>query len=374
MTEKLSGSPTDTHECTDSLGFSFTPSYLPRGHSEHVDLSGADEELVSLSASLPLGLADLCGIILAGGEGQRLRPLIHRTTGKYLPKQYVNFIGRRSMLEHTFARAEKLIAANRIFAVINRNHLEFPEVKRQIAGRPESSLVTQPQNKETGPGVLLALMQVYKRFPAATVVLFPSDQFILEEDVFMAHVYLAYRGVARDSSRIVLLGMSPTEADPGYGYVVPGQSIEASPNAPRRIEFFVEKPAIELSRKIIRRGALWNTLVIIARCKTLLDLIECTAPDLYRRFDPLLESNGAAEEQAVLERVYRSLSPMNFSTGILERLPTARQRQVALVLPVTGVFWSDWGTEDRVRETVCKLGYQHKVHAELREQASEAIA
>ena len=151
---------------------------------------------------------NLCGIVLAGGDGKRLQRLIHRLRGDMLPKQFVNFVGDGSMLESTFLRAEKLIPSDRIFTVANWAHLKYPEVRRQISSRPRGSIVVQPDNKDTGPGLLLPLMHVYKRYPESTVVVFPSDHFILEEDLFMSHVYLAYRAVERDPSRLVLLGIS----------------------------------------------------------------------------------------------------------------------------------------------------------------------
>lgn len=272
--------------------------------------------------SLPIcKTPNLCGIVLGGGDGERLRPLIHRLRGHSLPKQYVNFVGTRSMLEHTFHRAEKLISSDRMFAVINRDHLNFSEVQQQISRRPRATLVVQPVNQETGPGVLLPLMHVYKRFPESTVVMFPSDHFILEEDLFMSHVYQAFRAVVRDGSRIVILGMAPHEADSEYGYIVPGEEIEdPGLGSFRKIELFVEKPATEAAQKIIRSGALLNTLVIVARCKTLVDAVQCTMPELHRSFQHILQAIGTPEEQRVLERVYHELRPVNFSRGVLERL------------------------------------------------------
>ena len=134
--------------------------------------------------------SDRCGIILAGGEGERLRPFIRQLRGGLLPKQYVNFIGTRSMLEHTFHRTEKLIPPERLFTVVSRNHLSYPEVRQQLSSRPLDTVVVQPVNRETGPGILLPLMHIYKRFPESTVAVFPSDHFIVEEELFMAHVYL----------------------------------------------------------------------------------------------------------------------------------------------------------------------------------------
>jgi mannose-1-phosphate guanylyltransferase len=160
---------------------------------------------------------NLCGIVLAGGEGKRLQPLIHRLRGDILPKQFVNFVGDGSVLEHTFLRAEKLIPSDRIFTVANWAHLKCPEVRRQISSRPRGSVVVQPDNKDTGPGLLLPLM---------------------------SHVYLAYRAVERDPSRLVLLGIELDTPEPEYGYILPGEKLKTMVCLGAfTISRFIEKPA-----------------------------------------------------------------------------------------------------------------------------------
>jgi mannose-1-phosphate guanylyltransferase len=98
------------------------------------------------------------------------------------------------MLEHTFDRAEKSISPERLFTVVGRNHLNYPEARRQLSARPEGTIVVQPENKETAPGLLLPLMHLVKRDPTSRVAVFPSAHFIVEEDLFMLHVQ---RGGAR---------------------------------------------------------------------------------------------------------------------------------------------------------------------------------
>ena len=297
-----------------------------------------------------------CGIILSGGNGKRLRDVVYRRRADYLPKQYLNFIGKRSMLEHTFQRAEKLIPTQKLLVVIAKEHLQFDEVRHQIASSPRECIVIQPENKDTGPGILLPLMHLYKGYPDAIVALFPSDHFILEEDLFMQHVDRAFRIVESNGSRIVLLGMEPNEPDPEYGYIVPGEKIDDSePDSVRQVALFVEKPAAQAAKKIIRSGALWNTLVLVVRCKTLLQAIQRAVPELYRSFEPIQSAIGTPDEQRVIEEVYQKLPSLNFSKGVLEVL-SFEHRQALVVLPVPGVTWSDWGTSDRLSSMLRQLG------------------
>jgi mannose-1-phosphate guanylyltransferase len=312
--------------------------------------------MTNLKPNDALGSADRWGIILSGGNGTRLRDLVYRRRADHLPKQYLNFIGKRSMLEHTLHRAEKLIPAQKLLTVISKEHLQFDEVRRQIAWRPQECIIVQPTNKDTGPGILLPLMHLYKRSPDAIVTLFPSDHFILEEDLFMQHIERAFRIVESDGTRMVLLGTEPNEPDPEYGYILPGERIGSRElDGDRTVEMFVEKPSAEAAKMIMRKGALWNTLVLVVTCKTLLQAIEHATPELYRAFEPIQSATGTPDEQRIVERVYQKLPPLNFSKRVLEMLSYGN-RQNLTVLPVRGVTWEDWGTSNRLSNTLRQLG------------------
>jgi len=293
------------------------------------------------------------GIILAGGEGERLRPFIRQLRGGLLPKQYVNFIGTRSMLEHTFHRTEELIPPERLFTVVSRNHLSYPEVRRQLSDRPLDTVVVQPVNKETGPGILLPLMHAYKRYPQSVVAVFPSDHFIVEEELFMAHVDLAFSAVEQNPSCLVLLGVQSSEPDPEYGYIVPGR--EVYPGL-CEVSRFIEKPEPHAALKLIQKGGLWNTMVMIFKARTMVDLVCRAAPQMYRFFGQILDAIGTAGETDAVNDAYRRLEAVNFSKGLLESFSVEYASRL-MVLPVRGVYWSDWGSEHRIMSVLQNAGY-----------------
>jgi len=296
------------------------------------------------------------GLILAAGDGTRLRDYVRQITGDGLPKQYVNFIGRRSMIEHTFRRAEKLIPPERVFTVVGRHHLAHGAVRRQLAGRHDGSVIVQPANKETGPGILLPLMHICKRCPDAIVSVFPSDHFILEEDRFMAHVDLAAQAVARNPSRIVLLAMEAQSAEEEYGYVVPREhGGEIDVHGTHRVARFVEKPNKHAAQHLCDSGALWNTMVMVFKAKTLLQMIQAIDCKIYLQFVRILKAIGSGDEQATIDAVYGDLAPINFSKGIMEKIATIYPETIS-VLPVLQVYWSDWGSPQRLLATQRLLG------------------
>lgn len=289
-------------------------------------------------------------LILAAGEGRRLQALVQQLKNETLPKQYVNVIGRRSMLEHTFERAEKLIPAEQIVTVVGRHHLRHPDVRRQLAPRPPENIVVQPTNRETGPGILLPLMFVYKRCPEAVVAVFPSDHFILEESRFMQHVRIAAQAVAYDPARIVLLAIPPREPETAYGYIIPRSDLgNACPFGTLKIASFIEKPSTQLAFDLMKAGGLWNTMTMVFKLKRFLELVRGVRPALYILFRNILEALGSADEQKTIERVYQSLEAINFSAEIMEKI-AARYPEALSVLPIHHVFWSDLGSRERVMQ------------------------
>jgi mannose-1-phosphate guanylyltransferase len=313
----------------------------------------------------------LCGIVLAGGEGKRLRPFVHLLRQDLLPKQYVNFIGTRSMLEHTLHRAEKLLPAERVFTVINQGHLQFAEVQRQVSKRAPDTVIVQPANRETAPGLLLPLMRIAKRYPKSAIVVLPSDQFVLQEGKFMSHVQLAYLLVRQDPSRLILLGVEPNRDETEYGYILPTKTINAG--ATNEISCFIEKPDLQTARDLVRRGALWNTMIMIFRSDTLLELVRKTAPTLYSLFDRFYQVIGTDVENDVLRDLYTELPPVNFSKEILEPISQNYPSQL-LTVPVPGVLWSDWATEGRIMEILRTTGYLPRLNGLSRAPYSQLVA
>ena len=292
----------------------------------------------------------ICGLVLAGGEGKRLQPFIKSLGKGTLPKQYINFIGTRSMLEHTLDRAERVIPSDRVFTIITESHLQHPEVREQISTRAKETVIVQPENKETGPGLLLPLMHLHKRYPNSLVLVLPSDHFIWEEDRLMDHTRMACVAVRRDPSRLVLLGVKPDRDEPEYGYLLPSKKSGIGPNM-SEISWFIEKPEQKIARRLMRAGGLWNTMIMSFKTSTLLHWVSRLAPALYQQFQQIYQAIGTPGETDVVRDVYQRLKPINFSKDFLE--PMVKSYPSSMVaLPVSDLWWSDWGTASRIREVL----------------------
>jgi len=306
---------------------------------------------------------DRCAIVLAGGDGVRLRPFVQKLRGDELPKQYVKLLSGQSMLEATLQRTRKLVPSTRQFVVVTERHFDYLEVARQLASYPGIQVHSQPCNRGTGMGLLLSLAQVHRRHPESIIVIFPSDHFIREEDLFLTHVDAACRLVEQNDSNIVLLGIVPNAPETEYGYILASRRWHiAFPFGAREVARFIEKPDPILARKLMLQGGFWNTMVIVFKTKTLLAHIRAISPLIYLGFQRICGAVGGQNFGNVVKQVFAESQPLNLSKGLLEVLAVQRKRSL-LVLPVRGVHWCDWGSEERIINTLahtnrCRFGLE----------------
>lgn len=298
----------------------------------------------------------LWGIILAGGEGRRLQPFIRSHLGSGRPKQYCALLGTRSMLRHTIARAERLIPPQRLLTVVTRHHLSY--AREELRDRPSSTVIVQPSNRDTGPGILLPLLHVHRQNPEAVVALLPSDHFIFEEDRFMAAVDAAAVCATAYPERSILLGVEPDRPETEYGWIEAGQVIgQYQGRELHQVRRFWEKPDPQTANGLYSNGCLWNTMVLIGQAGALLKLFALLTPELFLALYRIRSFLGHAEETRAVEEVYGSLPPINFSREIL-----ARGSHRLGVLRVKGIYWNDWGNPEQVRLDIARFGSWQPPH------------
>ena len=290
---------------------------------------------------------NLWGIVLAGGEGTRLLALTRHIAGQDRPKQFCAVSGGRTLLGDTLARIVPLIAPERTVVVGTRAHTGH--LRQELPG-PVPHLLVQPENKGTAPAILWPAHWIAQRDPEAVVAVFPSDHFIHPTPGFLAYVAEAVEIAQRHPDLVVLLGAEPDRAEDGYGWIEPGARLAGTAWA-SRVEGFWEKPAPEQAASFQRRGFLWNCLIMVGRVQALRRLGRVHVPDLDARLRRMGELAGGPREAWATPQAYGSMPESNFSRDVLESSVAS-----LLVLPIRGVHWSDWGTPDRVVQTLLEIG------------------
>jgi mannose-1-phosphate guanylyltransferase len=274
-------------------------------------------------------------LILAGGDGRRLQPLTRLISGDDRPKQFCPISDGETLLERTRRRVALAVPASRTAIVVTEAHERF--YAPMLAERPTSWLVTQPSNRGTAPGILAGLRAIAARDALAAVAIVPCDHHVGDDARFMAHVTSAFELVERRPDLVALLGASPSDPEPDYGWIELGPPVDFGF---RRIRRFVEKPDPAAARRLMTQGGLWNTFVIVAGVPALLALVRKAVPALATSF-------AAASD---LRALYRELPSAGFSETVLATNPAN-----LVVRVVDDVEWSDWGRPSRVLRTLDRL-------------------
>jgi len=285
----------------------------------------------------PETLSNRVALLLAGGDGTRLQELTSKIAGAPIPKQYCRLLQGSSLLEATISRTCLFAPRECISVVINTNHLNL--ARDQVDTLPESNIIVQPQNRDTGPGMIYALLHLEHLHPDATVAVFPTDHYVDKDWVFIAHVLRAVNTVSQMPDKIAVLGIVPDRPEAGYGYIVPSNPLRKHRKA-YNVETFTEKPNPVAAETIIEHGGLWNTFVMVFKLSRMLELLqECVSTEFEKMSELRASPDKAAE-------IYQTLTPWNLSTQVLARIP-----QHLIVLRVGNVRWSDWGTRESVERT-----------------------
>lgn len=286
-------------------------------------------------------------LVLAAGSGTRLRSLTTTAGGLQVPKQFCSLRGGSSLLADALARADAVSGRAHQVTVVADQHRRWWE--RSLRTSHPGNIVVQPENRGTAAGLLLPLMHILQRDPAATVLVLPSDHFFLDEALLARELRRGCRLAGADRESVYMLGLHPSEPDPELGYIVPERGVRGGASGVRR---FVEKPPVAVASELIGAGALLNMFILVASAQALLGLYAAREPALVAQLRDAVRADRLIPQDPQATRLlYARLPTLDFSRDILEG-----QESRLRVLAVPACGWSDLGTPGRVLDTLARLG------------------
>lgn len=288
---------------------------------------------------------ELWAVVLAGGDGTRLKTLSRFISGDDRPKQFCALFGGETLLRQTCVRIEPAIAAERTTFVVVKAHERF--YRKELAGVDESRIVVQPANRGTGTAILYSLLRLTRFDDDPLVAFFPTDHDYADDRGFARSVETAAAFARQHPERLVILGAKAERAEMQYGWIEQGERIESDSAGDEpvfRVNRFWEKPSSRVAGDLFRKGCLWNTFVLVGRARAFLDAVAFADPATWNALDPLKALPPEHSEYEVATQIYDGLAAADFSRQVLT---TCTDRLAVLGLGEVG--WSDLGTPERVR-------------------------
>jgi len=282
-------------------------------------------------------------IVLAAGDGSRLKSLTMDGSGAAVPKQFCSLCGGSTLFEDALARAAAVADPTRVCAIVAAQHRRW--WSSLCAELATSNIVVQPINRGTAIGILLPLLHIVVRDGEARIVLLPSDHYVGEENILARSLRRAVEELDTLLEEIVLLGIDPDYADPEFGYIV---TSEHCGTASTPVERFVEKPDMATARKLIDEGALWNSFIIAARASALVGLFVSREPAIVASMRSAIQDDGHATDGGrAIALLYECLPGIDFSSHVLQCTDVGLR-----CVKVDRCGWNDLGTPTHLAATV----------------------
>jgi mannose-1-phosphate guanylyltransferase len=288
------------------------------------------------------------GVLLAGGDGARLRKLTRLICGDDRPKQFCPLFGDETLVEEARRRAKRSISQEQILVPLTRSHQTF---YLQETGILPAQRIVQPANKGTAPPILYSLLSIEQNDDEAIVAILPCDHHYSDEPLFTAALEYAFDIAALHSGSVVILGEPPRGPEVEYGWIEPGPSVPGVDGISFRVERFCEKPSFDVAMDLLRRGCLWNTFVLVGHVRGFLEIVNVPLADVVDQFRG--NHLWAGSEVRIPNSFYDRIPSIDFSREVL-----AAQTPRLIVLRMVRTGWSDLGHPERVMAALQAAGLE----------------
>ena len=278
--------------------------------------------------------------ILAGGVGTRLWPRSRQDR----PKQFTDITGSGlTMIQDTAVRLEGVVSSDRLYVVTGAAFAGL--VREQLPEVPVEQIVVEPSGRNTAPAIGLACVHLEQSDPQAVLAVLPADHVIMDAACFRQA--LAQAGRLAADGYVVTLGIEPTFAHTGYGYIKRSEPLPASEDdlPVYAVERFLEKPNRVVAEQFLAEGGYyWNGGIFVARVDVWLAELARQTPEIYTRLQRIGAALDTPQADTVLETEWADMPSISIDYAVMEHA-----QRVAVVPLQAG--WNDVGSWDAL-ETI----------------------
>ncbi|HYO83799.1 MAG TPA: sugar phosphate nucleotidyltransferase [Bryobacteraceae bacterium] len=286
--------------------------------------------------------SDAWAVLLAGGDGTRVRSLTARIEGDTRPKQFCRLLGDESLLTQTRRRLNPLFDPNRMLTVVTKQHERF--YARELGDQPKAAIIAQPEDRGTGVAIARAMLTIHlERDSDAIVAVFPCDHHYADEPALLKVLEYGISAVKANPNQIVLVGAEPTYPEPDYEWIEPAQvATDRSGLAAVPLVRLWDKANLATAQELMRRGCIWNTFVSIGRVSTFIEALCEGVPSTMLILTAGIRAGDLAASYRLSPRVH-------FCRNVL-----AAQPERVLIIRDAMSGWTDLGTPGRILEALSR--------------------
>ena len=289
-----------------------------------------------------MGPSNFYPVILAGGRGTRFWPLSRRKRAK----QLLALDGKQTMIQQTVGRLNPLAPSDHFWIITNED--SHQEIVRQLPKLAKKQILAEPLGRNTAPAIGLAAFILQRSNPEAVIGLFPSDHVIGDENKFRQ---VLKRGIeiATAAEHIVVLGIHPTRAETGYGYIEVGSAFDSDGSRVRR---FTEKPDAERAAGFLAAGNyFWNSGMFLWSAPTLVNALREHLPKTAAVLEKIAADFGTRKFAATFRRLYKQCENISIDYAVLEPRSGKGEQNSNIVCLPAGFGWNDLGLVDSFTRT-----------------------
>lgn len=286
-------------------------------------------------------------VILAGGRGTRFWPL----SRKRRAKQLLALDGKQTMIQQTVSRLLPLAPAKRFWIITNEDSQR--QIARQIPQLRKPQIIAEPVGRNTAPAIGLAAFILLRSNPEAVIGMFPSDH-VVEDEKHYRQVLRKGIELAAAGENIVVLGIRPTRAETGYGYIEANLAAERDAFPVLR---FTEKPYAERAARFLEAGNyFWNSGMFLWSARTLANALRehlsKTAPILEK----IAEAFGTPKFAGTFRRLYPECENISIDYAVLEPRSSKGERNSNIFCLPADFGWNDLGSWTALHEHLVAKG------------------
>ncbi len=255
-------------------------------------------------------------LIVAGGTGTRLWPASRQRK----PKQLLNFLNNKTLLQNTYERFSGAIAPDRIYIATAKSYAQA--IYGQVPAIPKQNYSLEPALRDRAPAIGLAALIMQQRQPNSVFATSWSDSFIEPKSKYLSILKKAERFLKTHPDKIINVAVHPSFPHIGLGYIQQGAPIANKENLPLYdAKSFKEKPNLALAKRFLRQGNyLWNTGMFIGRTDTFLDLYKTYLPGVHKLLMEIQPAIGTKKQQSVIDRLYPKMPHADIEKSLMEKL------------------------------------------------------